>query len=461
MMAAAHFSGRKVALFGLGGSGMASAQALKAGGAQVYVWDDQPQAQAKARAAGLDVHDLRALDWSGLAALVLSPGVPFTHPEPHWSVKLAQAAQVEVIGDIELFCRERAALAPQALFVGITGTNGKSTTTALVAHVLAKAGFDVQLGGNIGTPALALAPPQSGGKRVHVLELSSYQIDLAPSLAPSIGVLINLSPDHLDRHGSMAHYASVKERLVRAADTAIIGTDDAHGEAIFLALGHAGKPVVPVSAENRHAGGLHFRAGAVLGADGAVLANLDGITALRGAHNAQNAAMALAVCRLLGVAEAQIQAGFASFAGLAHRLEQVGRVGKTVLINDSKATNADSTQKALAAFEHGIFWIVGGKPKAGGIEPLRPYFPRIAKAYLIGEAGEAFAQTLAGAAPYEMCGTLEKALEKAVPDAKTSEFSQPVILLSPSCASFDQYPNFEARGDAFRNLARLLPGFVP
>ncbi len=453
------FRGKRVALFGLGGSGLATAEALRAGGAVVVVWDDAEPAVEKARAAGFEARDLRTLDWKALAALVLSPGVPLTHPAPHWSVELARKAGVEIIGDIELFCRERRRLAPDAPFIAITGTNGKSTTTALIAHILAQAGKDVQLGGNIGTPVLALDAPSPG--KIHVIEMSSYQIDLTPSLSPSIGILLNLSPDHLDRHGTMEHYAAVKERLVKAADMAIIGVDDNFSEAIAVRLDHSGKPIVRISLKETLGAGIHVRGREIFAwrGHGRKLADISGIGSLRGDHNAQNAAAAVAACLRVGLDEASIQAGLASFPGLAHRMEQIGRVGKALLINDSKATNADSTEKALLSFDEGLFWILGGKPKEGGIHSLAPYFPRIAKAYLIGAAAEEFAATLAGKVAFEHCGTLDVAVSAAARDAQNADFDEPVILLSPSCASFDQFSNFEVRGRRFRELAEKLTGF--
>lgn len=455
------FRGKNVALFGLGGSGMATADALKAGGARVIVWDDNPAAVEKARAAGHFANDLRPLDWTAIAALILSPGVPLTHPEPHWSVKIAQAAGVEVIGDVELFCRERRRLAKAAPFVAITGTNGKSTTTALITHLLRHAGKDVAMGGNIGTPILALSPPADG--RIHVVEMSSYQIDLTPSLAPSIGVLLNITPDHLDRHGTMADYAAIKERLIAAADAAVIGVDDPFCEAIAVRHEHQGRPTVHISLKETLGAGIHVRGREIFAwrGHGRLLATLEGIGSLRGDHNAQNAAAAIAVCLQLGIAEDVIQAGLRTFPGLAHRMEQVGRVGKAVAINDSKATNADSTEKALLAFEKGIFWIAGGKAKEGGITPLAPYFPRIARAYLIGAAMEEFAATLAGKADVIRAGTLEEAVKQAAKDASNADFDEPVILLSPSCASFDQFPNFEVRGASFRALIEQQPGYRP
>ncbi|MBA4789713.1 MAG: UDP-N-acetylmuramoyl-L-alanine--D-glutamate ligase [Rhizobiales bacterium] len=460
MIPVSTFKDRIVAVFGLGGSGLATAQALVAGGAQVVAFDDGEAGRAKAAAAGIPVADLRDLDWSGISALVLSPGVPLTHPEPHWSVKLAQAAGVEVIGDIELFCRERRAHARHAPFVAITGTNGKSTTTALIAHLLQKGGRDVQLGGNIGTAILSLAPPS--GRRVHVVECSSYQIDLSPTLDPSIGVHLNVTPDHLDRHGSLERYAAVKEQLIAGVEsggTAVVGVDDDFSRAIADRAAGAGTHVVRISVTRPLADGIWRDGEAIVESEGGeerFRLSLAGIPSLRGAHNAQNAAAAFAAARAAGLAPEVIAVAIRTFPGLAHRMEQVGRAGRVLFVNDSKATNADAAERALLTFPD-IFWIAGGKPKAGGIAPLAPLFGRVRKAYLIGEAAEGFAQTLADV-PHEMSGTLDAALQAAARDAAACDAPEPVVLLSPACASFDQFPNFEARGDAFRTLARALPG---
>jgi UDP-N-acetylmuramoylalanine--D-glutamate ligase len=457
------FAGKKVAVFGLGGSGLVSASALLAGGANVIAYDDNTQSVAKANAAGIPTADLRHADWSKFAALVLAPGVPLTHPQPHWIVALARKAGVAVIGDIELFCRERAKLAPGAPFVAITGTNGKSTTTALIAHLAASAGLDAQLGGNIGTAILSLQPPRAG--RVHVIECSSYQIDLAPSLDPSVGILINLSEDHLDRHGTMEHYAAVKERLVAGVPsngTAIVGVDDDWCRAIADRLEQAGKRVVRISVRQKLSNGIYVANGRIMRATASgvtQIAELGGIGSLRGQHNAQNAACAAAAALALGLEPPAIQAGLRSFPGLAHRMEELGRRGAVLYVNDSKATNADSAAQALACFSD-IFWIAGGKPKTGGIESLRGFFPRIRKAYLIGEAAEEFAATLSPGVPHEIDGTLDKALAAATRDAEAATVPEPVVLLSPACASFDQYRNFEVRGDAFRELVRALPGLT-
>ncbi|WP_232630805.1 UDP-N-acetylmuramoyl-L-alanine--D-glutamate ligase [Methylobacterium sp. Leaf118] len=453
MTPATTFAGQKVALFGLGGSGLATVRALLAGGADVLAWDDSTSSRDRAREQGVTVSDLRDADWSGFSALILAPGVPLTHPEPHWTVPLAKGAGVEIIGDIEIFCRERAALAPKAPFVAITGTNGKSTTTALTAHVLREAGRDVQMGGNIGTAILSLAPPSDS--RVHVVELSTFQIDLTPSLKPGIGVLLNLTPDHLDRHGSMENYAAIKERVIQGAGLAVVGVDDPHCAAI---AGRRGAPRVRIHVEGHggEAGDLIVRDARILDEEGTCLADLSGIGSLRGAHNGQNAAVAVAVARALGIAGDTLAAALRSFPGLAHRMEGLGRRGRALFVNDSKATNADSTEKALLAFRD-IHWIVGGKAKEGGIAPLASLFDRVAHAYLIGASSDTFAATLEGRVPFTRCGTLEAATEAAATAAAASPAPEPVVLLSPACASYDQFPNFEVRGDRFRALVKALP----
>jgi len=458
------FDGARVAVFGLGGSGLATAVALEAGGADVVVFDDDARRIAKAQADGFNVRDLRDLDWSRVAALILSPGVPLTHPQPHWSALLALAAGVPVIGDIELFASERARYGPGVPMVAITGTNGKSTTTALIAHLLRETGIDVQMGGNIGTPILALEP--FADNQAFVIECSSYQIDLAPSLTPTIGVLINLSEDHLDRHGSMQHYADVKQRLIAGVTedgAAIIGVDDDWCREIADNAEHFGKPVIRISATHALADGVYAQTTArgtqLVRAQGGVatpIADLSGIGSLRGIHNAQNAACAVAAALTLGLRAEAIQRGLASFPGLAHRIEEVARRGDVLFVNDSKATNADSAARALACFDD-IFWIAGGKPKTGGIASLAEFFPRIRKAYLIGEAAADFAATLAGKVPAEIAGTLDAATQMAARDAAASGAKQPVVLLSPACASFDQFPNFEVRGARFKEIVAALP----
>ncbi|MGA7808095.1 UDP-N-acetylmuramoyl-L-alanine--D-glutamate ligase [Bradyrhizobium sp.] len=464
MIPVTSFAGKTVAVFGLGGSGLASCHALKAGGAEVVAGDDGVERLAEAARAGFITADLRKVSWLNFAALVLTPGAPLTHPAPHWSVLMARNAGCEVIGDIELFCRERRRHAPDAPFVAITGTNGKSTTTALIAHLMRVAGYDAQMGGNIGTAILSLEPPRMG--RVHVIEMSSYQIDLTPSLDPAVGILLNVSEDHIDRHGTLEHYAEVKERLVAGVQpkgTAIVGVDDGFSRATADRIEQAGKHVVRVSVKNPLADGISVQHEIIVRAAGGArheVARIGGIGSLRGLHNAQNAACAAACALALGVSEQVLQAGLRSFPGLAHRMEQVGRRGPVLFVNDSKGTNADAAAHALSSFAD-IFWIAGGKPKLGGITSLTEFFPRIRKAYLIGEAAAEFAATLGDRVPHEMSETLDVAVASAARDAEASGLADPVVLLSPACASFDQYRNFEIRGSRFRDLVTALSGVKP
>jgi UDP-N-acetylmuramoylalanine--D-glutamate ligase len=464
MIPVTSFAGAEVAVFGLGASGRSTCRALLAGGARVAGWDDGEAARTATAAAGITVVDLASADWSRFSALILATGVPLTHPEPHWTVQRARAAGVEIIGDIELFFRERARLSTASDVICITGTNGKSTTTALIAHVLAAAGADVAMGGNIGVPVLDLPPPD--GNRIHVLEMSTFQIDLTPSLAPTVGVLLNLSPDHLDRHGTMSRYVAIKESLVARAGAAVIGIDDRLSAAVADRVAEDGVPVTAISSLGARPsdvplfygedGHLHV---AAVDAQEEDVGSLAGIESLRGGHNMQNALAALAVASLAlpSVPLADHVAAFRTFPGLPHRMEGVGRLGSVLFINDSKATNADSTEKALTSWPGDIYWIAGGTPKEGGIAPLAPHFSRVAKAYLIGMAADDFARTLAGQVPYELCGTLEKALAAAARDASQSGAAEPVVLLSPACASYDQFRSYGHRGDVFRDLvARLI-----
>ncbi|WJR66279.1 UDP-N-acetylmuramoyl-L-alanine--D-glutamate ligase [Neorhizobium sp. CSC1952] len=456
------FRDKQVALFGLGGSGLATAKALVAGGARVVAWDDNPDSVAKAAGEGIATADLRTIDWPAQAAFVLSPGVPLTHPKPHWSVDLARAAGVEIIGDVELFVRERRAHAPDCPFIAITGTNGKSTTTALIAHILTSSGRDTQLGGNIGTAILTLDPPKA--ERYFVVECSSYQIDLAPTLDPTAGILLNLTPDHLDRHGTMQHYADVKERLVAGSRTAVIGVDDSYSALIADRVERAGVAVRRISKRSVVADGLYAEGTRIVevhGGASSTLVDLGGIQTLKGSHNAQNAAAAIAACLAVGVSAEDIRAGLKSFPGLKHRMQPVGRLtnqggGQVVFVNDSKATNADAAAPALSSYDR-IYWIAGGLPKEGGIVSLAPLFGRIVKAYLIGEAAPAFAATLGEAVPYEISGTLERAVAHAAEDA-SADATPSAVMLSPACASFDQFKNFEVRGDAFVGHVAALDG---
>ncbi len=462
------FADASVAVVGVGLSGLSAARALLKGRARVVLWDDNERAREAAMAAGAEVVDLSNENFDPFAALILAPGIPLTHPEPHWSVRKARAAVVEVIGDVELFFRERAISGQECKVLAITGTNGKSTTTALTAHLLERAGRSVALGGNIGKPVLDLEPFAPG--RSYILELSSYQIDLTPSLRPDAAALLNITPDHLDRHGTLAEYAGVKARIFGQLGpdaTAVIGVDDEPCRAIAaklqgpfpvrrIAVGKAAGKPVEKAVEN----GV-WAANSVLfemeGGKEVARADLAGIGSLRGAHNWQNAAAAYALARSQGVEAKALQRGLKSFAGLAHRMEQVARIDNVLFVNDSKATNADAAGKALGSFED-IYWIVGGRAKEGGLGGLEPYYPRIARAYLIGEAADAFASAFGETVPHVVCGTLERAVDQAAADASRSERRKPVVLLSPACASFDHFDNFAKRGDAFRKLVMERDG---
>jgi UDP-N-acetylmuramoylalanine--D-glutamate ligase len=450
-----------VGVFGLARSGLSSVRALIAGGARVFAWDDNPAARDDAERAGARVVRFQDWPWRNLKSLVLSPGVPLTHPAPHETVLMARAAGVEVVGDVELFAREirrDPTARGRAPVIAVTGTNGKSTTTALIGHILSSCGFAAEMGGNIGKPVLDLAPPN--GRTVYVLEISSYQIDLSPGLVPDVSVLTNITPDHIDRHGSLDAYVAVKSRLLEqtAKDGNIcIGVDDGQSAAIHTRLASYGDPsTVPVSIGKVLGRGVFAVDGVLYDAQAsraAKIMDLASAARLPGAHNWQNAALAYAATRPFVKDARMIASAIASFPGLAHRIEEVGRIGNVRFVNDSKATNADAAAKALACYPD-IFWILGGKPKEGGIEGLAPFFPRIRKAYLIGEAARQFAPTLADRVPHEESGTLAKAVANAFADARASACAQPVVLLSPACASFDQFRDFEARGDAFRVLVR-------
>jgi len=455
------FEGKTVAVFGLARTGLAAARALMAGGAQVALWDDKAATREAAEAEGFTVTDLSVADWSQFAALMLSPGVPLTHPAPHWTVEKARATGVEILGDIELFARTVNA-APEhrrPKVVAITGTNGKSTTTALIGHICAEAGRDVRVGGNIGTGVLALEDMHGGA--VYVLELSSYQLDLTSSLKADVSVILNISPDHLERHGDMEGYVAAKRRILfnqGKADTAVIGVDDAWGQQICTEITAANRrTIVPISASKAMSRGVYALDGALYDASGeraAEVADLKRARSLPGRHNWQNAAAAYAAARGLGISSEQAARALMTFPGLAHRMETVAVIGKVRFVNDSKATNADAARQALSSYPK-VYWIAGGQPKTGGIDDLADLFPRVIKAYLVGEASDAFAATLKGKVEAVACGTIPAAAEAAFRDAQASG-RDAVVLLSPACASFDQFADFEQRGDAFRAAVQRL-----
>ncbi|MBL6936810.1 MAG: UDP-N-acetylmuramoyl-L-alanine--D-glutamate ligase [Alphaproteobacteria bacterium] len=457
MIAARTYANADVAVFGLARTGMGAVKALRAGGAKVYAWDDNEEQRRLAAAEGATILHWPEWPWDTLKSVVLSPGIPLTHPRPHAVVDQARYVGVEVIGDMEVFAREINGAAP---VIAITGTNGKSTTTALIGHILKGCGFDAQIGGNIGKAVLELDPPNA--RTIYVLELSSYQIDLAPGLVPDVAVLSNITPDHLDRHGTLENYAAVKTRLLEQTSKTgqiAIGVDDALTKGIFTRhAGNGGPAAVPVSVGKVLGRGVFVVDGTLYDAQGqraAKVMDLATAQTLPGPHNWQNAALAYAATRPYAKDARRVVEAIADFPGLAHRMEDVGRIGKVRFVNDSKATNADAAAKALGCYPD-IFWIAGGKAKVGGIEGLASFFPRIRKAYLIGDAAAQFAATLAGKVDTEVTGTLAAAVRAAATDATLDAAPAPVVLLSPACASFDQFKDFEARGDAFRAAVAAL-----
>ena len=447
---------RTVAVFGLARSGLSAALALQASGAQVWAWDDDGAKRDEARAAGVPLVDLATCDWSKPSALVLSPGIPHRFPKPHPVAALAQASRCPLIGDIELMARADLG----ARFIGITGTNGKSTTTALVGHILKSAGLRTEVGGNLGTPALDLAPLGADG--IYVLELSSYQLELTHSLTCAVAVLLNITPDHLDRHGGMEGYVAAKSLIFRRwtpDSTAVIGIDDPYCRTVRAQLaGEGRRQVVPISAARKAAGGIYAAEGWLIddrAGQAERILDLGQAAALPGPHNQQNAAAAFAACAAMGLPSGKIAGGIKSYPGLAHRQELIAAIGGVRYINDSKATNADAASKALACYDP-IYWILGGRAKDSGLDGLEPFYPRIAHAFLIGEASERFARALDGRVAFTKCGTLAGAVAASHRLAQDERRPGAVVLLSPACASFDQFANFEERGNVFRKLIEAL-----
>ncbi len=452
------YDGHKVAVLGLGRTGLSAALALQAGGAIPVCWDDNQAARDMAEAEGLLVVDLnKDKPWEDVVSLIVSPGIPHLYPEAHPIVQKAWGMGVVVDNDIGLFFRSYATpewdkfdVMPKVIC--ITGSNGKSTTTALIAHILQQADKPVQMGGNIGRGVLDLDPASDG--EILVLELSSYQIELARALAPDMAVFMNLTPDHLDRHGGIGGYFAAKRRLFSEGgpDKAIIGVDEPEGRYLANQVrqdSKTGDPVIAISSGRKLQGrgwSIFARKGFLAEwRKGRQVASIDlrNMQGLPGAHNHQNACAAYAVCRALAMAPKVVEAGLRSYGGLAHRCQIIATHDGVTYVNDSKATNADAAQKALLAFKN-IHWIVGGQAKAGGIAALAPQFDRITKAYLVGEAADTFADQLNDVL-HEKSGTVEAAVKAAAQSAKSGD----VVLLAPACASFDQFSSFEARGDAF------------
>lgn len=436
MIVLPRYKDKHVAVFGLGKSGQASVRALQESGAHVYAWADATEGLE-----GLPLVSYEEWDWDNLDLLVLSPGVPLHFPEPHPVVELARASNIRITCDVTLLMEA----CPDATFVGITGTNGKSTTTTLISHCLSDMGATMQCGGNIGVPVLEMEALGEGG--VYVLELSSYQLDLMDAEPLDIACLLNISADHIDRHGNMKHYKDAKESIFArqsADDVAIIATDDMFVREIAERVPHIETSLFSSRAD--------YYMKATMLHDKATQESYDigAIDALQGLHNYQNALVAFAVCRKLGYEGAAIMQAMQGFGGLPHRMERLGRVNNVLYINDSKATNADSAAKSLGTFRN-IYWIVGGVAKEGGITSLAPLFERVRHAYVIGESANDFSQTLdEHHVSHNICHTLENAMNLASVHASTNPES--VVLFAPAAASFDQFANFEERGDAFKGM---------
>ena len=493
MISLAHCRNQKLALFGLGASGFSLARALAAAGADFVCGDDDAQKMHAARRAGFPVADLPATDLDGIDALILAPAIAHRPPDAHPLARRARAARIPLIGDLELFSCALAARHINIPVVAVTGSNGKSTTTALIGHILGEAGHTHRLGGNIGRPVFDLELCE-GSRPVDalIIECSSFQIELAPGLAPDTGVLLNLSPDHLDRHRTMRAYGTIKRSLIEASRFAVVGVDDRHGRRFFARLAAppaihspaihssaihrpasdrpasdgqgadvpaAPRAVCAISGRRRLDRGIGIHAGALVERTICAGDNVVDITpsaALRGPHNLQNIAAACAVARRFGVPLAECGKSIARFAGLAHRLETIGRLGNVAFVNDSKATNAAACAGALTSFDK-VYWIAGGQMKEGGISSLGAALTHVVHAFLIGEASDAFAETLAHHhVSHTKCGTLERAFEAAcraaLGDARARPRESRAVILSPACASFDQFRNFAERGEAFRSL---------
>ncbi len=452
------FAGLPVPVLGLGRSGIAAARALQRGDAEVWAWDDDESARAAAADLGIEIVDLRTIDWREATSLVLSPGIPHTHPAPHPIVQMAKDAGCEIIGDVELLARTQR----DASYVGITGTNGKSTTTALVGHIFQTGGRDAEIGGNLGMPACALEP--LGVDQTYILEMSSYQLELTFSVTFDVAVLLNISPDHLDRHGGMDGYVAAKKLIFHRQTkprTAVIGVDDDTCRKIYEDLHSKDEQfVVGVSTKERVHGGVYVIDGVMYddteGQETPVM-DLRTVPSLQGEHNWQNAAAAYAACKMTGMQPPAVMACINSYPGLVHRQEPVDIVDGIGFVNDSKATNGDAAARALAGFND-IYWICGGQPKEGGLAACMKYLDRVRHAFLIGEAAMAFASELDGKVPFTLSGDIASATQQAFSAAKEAGLPGSVVLLSPACASFDQFDDFEARGDAFKDIVDDLPG---
>ncbi len=469
MINATQYEGKTLAVIGLARTGIVSALSLQKGGAEVHAWDDDPQKRQEAQAQGINVVDIRDADvsmWQSYEALVLSPGIPHALPQAHWSAVRAQEAGIPIICDIEIFAKQIAAraLEHRPMVIAITGTNGKSTTTALLGHIFKQAGRNVEIGGNFGKTVLSLPPLDV--KTVYVLELSSFQLERVYSLCPQVAILLNLSVDHLDRHGNMEAYLQAKLRVFAnqtSTQTAIINIDDEKLEEVYTQLrARNNRKIMPISNTSVLTQGAYVCDGKLFYADGNAepIVDLTKASALEGAHNWQNAMAATAAARAGGISNEVIAFALLNFSGLAHRMQIVGRVGNVKYVNDSKATNAEASLFALRAYDE-IYWIAGGVAKEGGIESLAPVLNNVKRAYLIGEAAAEFKLVLDGyKTSCKIAEELRVALVCATRDARRSRSVNPVILLSPACASFDQFSDFEERGQHFCTIVDEITAYL-
>jgi UDP-N-acetylmuramoylalanine--D-glutamate ligase len=494
MIASPRFKDKTVFILGLGKSGCSTARALYQAGANVLVWDDQEKTRKARAAEGIPLANLDALKWKEVDYFVLSPGIPHRYPAPHPLAAQAQEAGLSPINDLELLYQSQ----PQACYMGITGTNGKSTTTSLIAHILKEVGKPVEVGGNLGIPVMDLKPLPPEG--TYVLEVSSYQLETAPSLHFNISILLNITPDHLDRHGGFEGYVQSKRLLFQNAtvqDTLVISVDDEPCRKIYEELKASSQvQLIPISVERVLSEGIYVKDGLLYetqigkldkhthstchpreggdpkqssGSDQYVMDSrfrgndniindvekdsifdLNSLEHLRGKHNWQNVAAAYGALRVRGLEPQQVMPGITSFPGLAHRQEIIALHKNVLFVNDSKATNAEAVEKVFNSYpEASIYWLLGGRSKEGGIASLTPYFSKIQHGFIFGEATDLFAETLKGHVPYTLCASLEEAVYKAAALAFKEKKDSPMVLLSPACASFDQFKDFEARGHAF------------
>ncbi len=461
MVAITGLAGKTIAVFGLGKSGMATLDALKFSGATILVGDDNAGSREKAEAAGFPTTDLTKADWTKVDSLILSPGIPHTHPAPHPVAALARQHGVEIVGDVEYLFR----MLPEPVYIGITGTNGKSTTTALIAHILTNAKRKNEVGGNLGIPVLSFKPFGKDG--VYIIEMSSFQCELTPSAAFDVVVWLNITPDHIDRHGDIKGYVAAKKMLLRNASkkqVLVIGVDDEFSAAVADEAEQAGPEntnpwrVIRISSKTMLSNGVSG-INAKLYANGNELFDISKAPTLPGAHNWQNAAAALAATNALAIDIGTINKAIHSYPGLPHRQQLIRTIDDIRFINDSKATNADATSKALSCYD-AIYWIVGGKAKDGGLNGLEEYMPRIKHCFLIGASADEFASWLAGKAPATISTTLDVAVRDAAKmardAAKNTGSKNAVVLLSPACASYDQFNNYEHRGEEFARFVNAL-----